>query len=135
MLDHEKWLVVAEDDLKGARGFLSLQLYRKVGYECQQAAEKALKGYLSLKRKPIIKVHDLVKLLELCMLFDTSFGKLIHEAESLNPFSTKFRYPCEYDLPDNAEAEELVKYAEKIVRFVSKKITESDSGQKSLLSE
>ncbi len=135
MQEHEQWLDVAEDDLKGARGFLSLELYRKIGYECQQAAEKALKGYLAFKKNPIIKIHDLVKLLELCMLIDTSFGKLLQAAESLNPFSTKFRYPCEYDIPNHAEAEELIKHAAKIVKFISKKFNEPDLGQKTLFTE
>ena len=135
MLEHEQWLNVAEYDLKSAHGLVSLELYKTAAYHSQQAAEKALKGYLAFKKQPIIKIHDLVKLLELCMLIDTNFGKFRPEVESLNPFATKFRYPSEFDIPDRAEMEQTVKYANAIVKFVLKKFKEPDSGQQTLFTK
>jgi HEPN domain-containing protein len=45
-------------------------------FDCQQASEKALKGYLVFKNKPVIKTHDLIKLLESCTSFDSEFRKM-----------------------------------------------------------
>lgn len=75
MLEHEKWLELAQEDLKKAKYTLRGKFYRGVMFDCQQASEKALKAYLAFKNKPIIKTHDLIKLLESCVSFDNEFKK------------------------------------------------------------
>lgn len=50
-------------------------------------------------------------------------------AKVLNPFSTKFRYPSEYDIPDFADAEFSIKQAQKIVTFTTKKVVPPSTGQ------
>ncbi len=130
MQEHEGWLRIAKEDLLMAKLGLANELFSHVTYNCQQCAEKALKGYLVFKRYPaIIKTHDLLKLLELCMSFDQEFQKKFDAADYINPFSTKFRYPTEYDLPDFAEAELAIKHARSIFKFVLKKISEPETGQ------
>lgn len=68
------------------------------------------------------------------MKVDEDFEKIFDAASYLNPFSTKFRYPTEYDIPDFADAEYAIKQAQKIVSFVIKKIGEPKTGQTNLLS-
>ena len=98
-------------------------------YHCQQASEKSLKAYLVFKGYPLVRTHDLLQLLQFCMSFDYEFSKKLDAADYINPFSSKFRYPTEFDIPEFDEAELAVKYAESILKFVLKKISEPRTGQ------
>lgn len=129
MHGHDEWLKIAREDLLAAKALINLEFFSTVVYHCQQSAEKALKAYLIFKKQPIIKTHDLIKLLELCMMFDQDFQKKLDAADYVNPFSSKFRYPTEFDIPDLHEAELAIKHAESIMRFVLKKISEPATGQ------
>lgn len=121
MQDHEKWLRIAKEDLLAAKALIKIELYLAAVYHCQQAAEKSLKAYLVLKKHPVIKTHDPIKLLESCMIFDHDFHKKLDAANYINPFSSKFRYPTEFDIPNAEEVELAINYAEKIIQFVLKK--------------
>lgn len=132
MQEYENWLKFAKDDLKMARIALPQELFAPLTYHCQQAAEKSLKGYLILKNHEIIKVHDLTKLVGLCKQFDTAFEKLYDSAEVLNPYATRSRYPSAFDIPDKIDSELAIKHAEKIMKFVLKKISEPATGQTTL---
>lgn len=124
MQKHEDWLRIAKEDLLAAKALVKIELFSAVTYHCQQSAEKSLKGYLVLKEQAAIKTHDLTKLLELCLKFDVNFKKLYEATKQLNPFSTKFRYPTEFEIPDLADAELAINHAQSIMRFVLKKISE-----------
>ena len=132
MQEHEGWLRIAKEDLVGAKILLKNELFSSAVYHCQQSAEKSLKAYLVFKKHPTIKTHDLLKLLELCMLFDREFQKKFDAADYINPFSTKFRYPTEYDLPGLTEVELAIKHAQSILNFVLKKVSEPETGQKDI---
>jgi len=129
MDDCESWLKFAKDDLSGAKHLLKGEFFSLTTYHCQQAAEKALKGYLVFKNQHISKTHDLTKLIELCRQFDGDFGRLYDEAKLLNPFATKFRYPTEFDIPDFTDAKSAIQQAQKIVTFVVKKVSQPETGQ------
>jgi HEPN domain-containing protein len=132
MQEHERWLKIVEVDLRSAKVLLKAEVFSSATYHCQQAAEKALKAYLAFKNQKIIKIHDLVMLVELCSKFDKDFEKLYDNAEYLNPFVTKFRYPTEFDIPDCADTKHAIEQAGKIVKFVLKKIAEPNAGQQTL---
>lgn len=125
MLEHERWLEIVKEDLAAAKLLLKGELFSSVAYHSQQAAEKALKAYIVFKNRPIIKTHDLIKLLELCITIDRDFQKKFDAANYVNPFSTKFRYPDEFSIPDLQEAKLAIKHAQSIVMFVIKKISAS----------
>lgn len=129
MLDHEAWLRIAKEDLMVAKVLLREEFFSTVTYHCQQAAEKSLKAYLVFKDQPVLKTHDLTKLIELCMEKDREFEKIYTYARYLNPFSTKFRYPSEYDIPDYAHAENTIKQTQKLMTFVIDKILTPETGQ------
>jgi HEPN domain-containing protein len=131
--DSGAWLRIAQEDVHAAKALLAVELFSPVTYHCQQAAEKALKGYLVFKKQSVTKTHDLLRLLELCMYTDKNFEKIFEAADSLNPFSMKFRYPTEFDIPDFADAERAVQHAQKVVAFVVKRISQPETGQTSLL--
>lgn len=132
MREHEKWLKIVDQDLQSAKALLKVELFSTANYHCQQAAEKALKAYLVFKNHKTIKTHDLVKLIVKCSQFDKSFEKLYDNAEHLNPFATKFRYPTEFDIPDYQDTKNSIKRTEKIVNFILKKIKDPPVGQKEL---
>jgi len=129
MLEHEKWLSISKEDLGAAKDLFKTERFSPLVYHCQQSAEKSLKAYLIFKGHPIIKTHDLLRLLELCILSDQSFRKKLEAADFLNPFATKFRYPTEFDIPDKADAEQAIKHANSIMRFVLKKTSIPEAGQ------
>jgi len=133
MQEHDKWLIIAKEDLRSAKILLKHESFSTVVYLCQQAAEKSLKAYLVFKKYPINKTHDLIKLLELCMKSDQEFQEKFDAADYINPFSSKFRYPTEYEIPDFDDAELAVKHAKKIMTFVIKKIEEPVTGQTAFL--
>ncbi|EKD23460.1 MAG: HEPN protein [uncultured bacterium] len=132
MQEHEKWLQIAKEDLKSAKILLKHELFGTVVYHCQQASEKSLKGYLAFKKQELLKTHDLVKLLELCALFDKKFDEKQEAAKYINPFATKFRYPADYNVLKYDEALQAVKYTISIVKFIEKKFSEQDIGQKNI---
>ena len=132
MQEHKRWLKIVDQDLKSAKALLKVELFSTANYHCQQAAEKALKAYLVFKNYKTIKTHDLVKLIVKCSQFDRTFEKLYDDAEHLNPFATKFRYPTEFDLPDFQDTKKSIQRTQKIVNFVLKKIAESGTGQEKL---
>jgi HEPN domain-containing protein len=129
MQEHEKWLFIAREDLGIAKLAISAEYFSSATYHCQQCAEKALKGYLCFRGESITKTHDLIKALEQCMQFDPNFKQLYQEARELTPFSTKFRYPTEFDIPDFTKVTRAIKQAEAIINFVSKKIADPKSNQ------
>lgn len=135
MQEHERWLNIAREDLAVAKVLLPQEFFTPITYHCQQAAEKALKGYLVFKKQDVPKTHDLLKLVILCKKFDKNFEKLNNATEQLNPFSTKFRYPTEFEIPDQEDAALAIKQAETIIRFVLKKITAPEIGQVNLFND
>lgn len=132
MQEHDKWLKIAKDDLLAAKELIKIELYSASVYHSHQSAEKSLKAYLVFKNYPVVKTHDLIKLLEICMSFDQEFHNKFESADYINPFSTKFRYPTEFDIPDQAAAELATKHAQNIMVFVVKKISKPETNQTKL---
>jgi HEPN domain-containing protein len=119
-----QWMIKADHDLKSADRLLSGEepIYDSAVYHCQQAAEKALKAFLTFKESPFQKVHVLSSLVALCCLLDSSFRQLEDGADLLTPYATAFRYPGDVLEPDPADADEALQLARKVVEFVKEKI-------------
>lgn len=119
------WIVFAIADLKASKILINSDFaIAIVFYHCQQAAEKSLKAYLNYRNNHIPKTHDLVGLLNCCILLDAEFKVLSADAYDLNPFSTSTHYPDDaYLLPDITTAKECIKKAERILEFVKQKVT------------
>ena len=132
MQGYEGWLEIALVDLKSAKALLKVELYSSVMFHCQQSAEKALKAFLAFKKQNIRKTHDLIWLMDACAKFDIQFNKLKIMLGTLNPLETKFRYPDDYNIPDEKEALEAIKFTKKVYSFVIRKIEEPDTGQKDI---
>lgn len=106
------WLTKARNDLDTARlisdspeGHLDVAIYH-----CQQAAEKAVKGFLVFKVAPIQKTHDVEKLMDVALDFDDTFSAWLNAAAMLTPLAVSYRYPAEgalFDPPPPEFAEAL----------------------------
>lgn len=114
------WLAKARSDLATARILIEgNERHLDTGtYHCQQAAEKALKGWLTYNEIEFRKTHDLIELLAQCIDIQPSFTPLTERARFLMPFATQFRYPGDIFEPPIDEAEEAMEHAAQIVSTV-----------------
>ena len=103
-------LRVAEHDLKSESPFIRAALFH-----CQQATEKALKGFLTWHDQPFRKTHNLGELGLRCATVDPSLESLLKEAAALARYATRFRYPGGVDEPPFAEAQEALALARCVV--------------------
>jgi HEPN domain-containing protein len=73
-------------------------------YHCQQAAEKALKGFLAWHDQPFPKTHDLGKLGKQAVELDQTLEPLIDEVVEYTKYAWMFRYPGDVEEPSVVEA-------------------------------
>lgn len=120
------WLTKSQRDLKSARRLImgDEPLLDTAVYHCQQAAEKAIKAYLTYRDIPFEKTHNLVALLSLCLRVEPEWVVWKRMAEVLTPYATEFRYPGDVVEPSWEEAEEALSLAEAFVRFVLQRMPE-----------
>ena len=75
-----------------------------IAFHAQQAAEKALKAFLTWHGQSFRKTHNLVELGEACARIDGSLEELLRRAGPLTEYAWKFRYPGDPDEPSAEEA-------------------------------
>ncbi len=121
-----EWLTRADRDLQAARTLLRDEppLPELAVYHAQQAAEKALKGFLAWHSRPFAKVHDLAPLVLECSAVDAGFDQFAATAATLTPYAVQFRYPDEGGplAPVISDAEEALRLAADLVRFVRSRL-------------
>lgn len=115
-----QWLIKSQRDLGAARLLLeSEESYLDISvYHCQQASEKAIKGYLTYQDILFQKTHNLVALLALCTPLEPGFNEWKAMAIRLTPYATDFRYPGEVLAPEQSEADQAFEMAAAFVKFV-----------------
>src|SRR5437867_2419145 len=89
------WMAKAGSDLATARLLIrGEKKYLDTGsYHCQQAAEKALKGWLTAQEIVFPKTHSLEEILALCIPSNPDFAHFRGHCEQLTPLFHEFRYP------------------------------------------
>ena len=90
-------------------------------FHAQQAAEKAVKAYLTAMGIEYPFVHNLVQLTTLCMQRDPAFEKLLADAAALTPFAVELRYDAEF-WPALEDARNARDAAQRISRFCRERI-------------
>ena len=85
--------------------------------QCQQSAEKDLKGFLFLNDVEFPKTHDLRTLLTMCVNLNPDFSKFRKQMMYLNNFGAIPRYPNELQLNEN-DSKSAIRFAEDIKEFV-----------------
>ena len=93
-----KWLDKALCDLQAARILLTWGGDpSNVAFHCQQAIEKALKGYLLFRTGRHYDGHNLTYLCRQAVMADERFTEWLDESAALNNLYIETRYPT--DLP------------------------------------
>lgn len=110
------WFVKADHDLRAAGVLLTATppLLGEAAYHCQQAAEKALKGYLSWHDLPFGKTHDLAAIGGLVVENDASLESVCQRADRLSVFAWAFRYPGDPEEPTRTEVEGALALAREV---------------------
>lgn len=114
------WFVKALSDLGAARKLASgPEVYLDAAiYHCQQAAEKAIKGFLTFHGERFEKVHNLPLLVAQAMTLEPTLNTGLDAAERLTPYATLFRYPGEILEPDPTEFTQALNDAEQLYAFI-----------------
>ena len=115
----QQWLDRALDDLDTAQLLYENYRPRKLEiscYQCQQAAEKALKAYLTSKEHNFPFTHDLLALCVICSTYDEGFHALEVDCSDISHYATDARYPNKNEITE-AETKTALQKAERIVQF------------------
>lgn len=114
------WLLKAASDLGSARKLAAEpEPYLDTAiYHCQQAAEKAVKAWLTYHNLRCDRTHDVRNLIAQAAQTDPGFTAWLGTGQLLTPYATAFRYPDEDLSPDPAEFGEAYRHAEAFVEFV-----------------
>jgi len=118
------WLTRADRDLLAAENLLqdAVIVGEAVTYHSQQAAEKALKGFLTARGIVFKLTHDVTRLVVQCQAVDAEFGGFADTAEVLTPYAVRFRYPGGPIGPSLSEAQRALQLATEIVQFVHRQL-------------
>ena len=119
---HE-WIDGADRDLIVARRMLEAPPV-PVGtiYHAQQAAEKALKAFLTLHGRPFARTHELPPLIAKCERIDPAFAAHRAAAATLSPYFIAGRYPNAPKAPTLVQAQQALPLATDIVELVRESI-------------
>jgi HEPN domain-containing protein len=120
----KRWLTKAKRDLLAARKLSSEEEpYLDIAiYHCQQAAEKAVKGYLVFHEHRVKKTHNISVLIEQAAAFDESLLTHLDAAERLTPYAEEYRYPDEELEPSVEEFLSAFRAANDIYQSISSRI-------------
>ncbi|MDQ2787887.1 MAG: HEPN domain-containing protein [Chloroflexota bacterium] len=114
------WFAIAQRDLDSARRLaIGPNSYLDTAiYHCQQAAEKAVKGFLVFHNRDFPKTHDIRKVVALVEAVESRFASWLDATELLTPYATAFRYTDELIEPNQDESDHPLKSADDLYTFV-----------------
>ena len=117
----KEWYRFALTDLQAARHLfesMNPKPLEIICYHCQQAAEKALKGFLISHGVRPPYIHDLEELCLECMKHNPSFGEIQQVCQELTNYGVPMRYPGDVEIKET-EAISALEKAKKICTFCS----------------
>lgn len=86
------WVERAEYDLETARSMLDTGRYLYVGYMCQQAVEKVLKGIIAQQNKENLPIHNLNRLAQVAGIENDLDAEQFKFLAELTPYCIEARY-------------------------------------------
>jgi len=118
------WFILADEELLYAKaGFRETTNYRYVCFDCQQIAEKYLKGYSQFSDIPFPKTHNLIELLSLMAHADKNFLNFTDKCKILDRYYIETRYPGgSIEIFSKKQAAEALEIAEEIIGFIALKV-------------
>lgn len=103
------WLYYAAIDLRVAQKLTDdKHCYNTIAFHCQQAIEKAMKGYLLWKRNRFYDGHNLPFLCKQCMHDNQSFSKWLPNCVQITRYYIEARYPADFLLQLDASTADAV---------------------------
>ncbi len=87
-------------------------------HHCQQAAEKAVKGFLVFRDRQFEKVHDVEVLIEAAATYEATFSAWADVGRRLTPYARIFRYPGNVAEPTREQFDQAMSDAQGICDFV-----------------
>lgn len=120
----QAWLRRADNDLRSAQVDLAADppLIEDALFHCQQAAEKAMKAFLTVHDIAFRKTHDLDELAAACEESDASLKEALDPARDLTVFAWAFRYPGSDEPPPEAEARDTLRLAQVTVNAIRERL-------------
>lgn len=117
---YNDWLEKAERDIKAARVLKQNDCGNDiVAFHCQQAIEKALKGFLLKQTGQITEGHSLIYLCKEASSYYTELKNRLKDCAFVNQFYIETRYPADVPLVvSDDEAEECIAIAETVYRLI-----------------
>ena len=116
-VDARAWLAKATQDLRRVEILISAEPPDPEGalFHSQQAAEKAIKGFLTWHDVPFRRVHELDETGEQCVGVDPSLADLMTRADSLTKYAWRFRYPGAPNAPTLDEGQAAFNLAREVM--------------------
>ena len=117
------WLDFASRDINSAKHLLSMHPVplEVICYLCEQAAEKALKGYLIYQNVEPPRTHDLKLLCIMCTDIDKTFKEISQTCGDLTLYAVQPRYPFEVQISDNDMKTAIVD-ADRVMEFILQRL-------------
>ncbi|MDR3314125.1 MAG: HEPN domain-containing protein [Oscillospiraceae bacterium] len=114
----QEWLRIADMDMLTAEHMCEVHPapLEIICFHSHQVAEKLLKAYLFSRQVAPPKMHDLIRLCELCMAQDPLFCALAPTCGFLTLYGIQPRYPHDLQIDDNI-ARLCLQYANQIKDF------------------
>ena len=110
------WLALAALDLEAAvRLAQDPEFAPVVLFHCQQAAEKAIKGFLTWHGTRFGRTHDLDMLGALARPLANALEPVLDSAVELTPYAWLYRYPPDSPAPLEGEADEAIQVARELL--------------------
>ncbi len=125
----ERWLAEAQEELRTAEWDLKGERYSAACFWAQQAAEKALKAFLSLHTDQSLYEHSLVSLVRSAAEYDPTLTTLEPACAMLDRYYITTRYPNSLPTPavpaqsfTAQEAGSAVGHARRVVEAAAERI-------------
>ena len=115
-----QWFALAEQNLQVAK-HLADNMHptpdETICNQCQQSAEKDLKGYLFFNDVEFPKTHDLSLLLMMCADINPDFAKFSKQCKYLTNFGVMPKYPNQLQIIED-DVKSAIRFADDIKKFV-----------------
>jgi HEPN domain-containing protein len=129
-LEHARaMLAIAQRDLRALTGMKDPETFADevFGFQAQQAVEKALKAWLSLKGVAYPWIHDLEVLLKLVKSTQEFVPGSFDSLTSLTDFAIEFRYEFIERVGGLMDRENLIQQVSAVIRHVEARVLEKET--------
>ncbi|MDR0871048.1 MAG: HEPN domain-containing protein [Planctomycetaceae bacterium] len=126
----KQWFRIANSDLKIARRCLAeaddgvwVNTEPEIAcFHCQQAVEKALKGFLVFYEIDPPKIHDLKVLCEMAIPYEPMFEQFLGVCSDIMLYAVRTRYPDDVFIIDDETANQAIVDAQTIFDFCKTRV-------------